>query len=419
VSSTSSIEAPCHEAAGTARPQACPLASESPVRRSYLCFPRWSQPIWTLLTGKPLRQERPLWTPSPALGVLLTVAAIVGATGALLLLLSSSTPGQQAAGLLATLALAPLLAGAWRRIQVVYGHHAIHGTLVPRQPAANALLARLLTIFALAQNEKAYEREHRDHHRRAVFTTLKDADALLLFELGIRAGLSRRALHRALLRTLFSPQLHGRLLLARLQSQLQRPAAWRALAVAWAGVVLVGLPLLFGWLPVLLAVWLPMTLLYQVIAVLQFATEHVWLQSDQPAPNATEVVERSHGRFCGEAVPGHGGPPASAAAWLGWWTRTLLVHLPVRTCVLVGDLPAHDWHHLYSAVGHDAGSWPTAIFERQRAIDSGHSAGMEGRELWGIAQMLGHVFEAMSRVPAATSTASTVAHPCIQPVKES
>lgn len=419
MSSTSSIEAPRRATAGTTRSLASPLASESPVRRSYLYFPRWSQPIWTLLTGKPLSQERPLWIPSPALGVPLTVAAIIGATGALLLLLSSGAPGQQVAGLLATLVLAPLLAGAWRRIQVVYGHHAIHGTLIARQPAANALLAQLLTIFALAQNEKAYEREHRDHHRRAVFTTLKDADALLLFELGIRAGLSRKALHRALLRTLFSPLLHGRLLLARLQSQLERPAAWRALAVAWAGVVFVGLPLLFGWLPVLLAVWLPMTLLYHVSAVLQFATEHVWLQSEQPVPSAAELAARSHGRFCGEAVPGHGGQPASAAAWLGWWMRTLLVHLPVRACVLVGDLPAHDWHHLHSVVGHNAASWPTAIFERQRAIDSGHSAGMEGRELWGIAQMLGHVFEAMSLAPGATSNASTVMRPCIQPIKES
>ncbi len=117
------------------------------------------------------------------------------------------------------------------------------------------------------------------------------------------------------------------------------------------------------------------------------------------AEAATQARHNAQIRFDAQ-IPGTDGSPASARTWLAWWTRTLCVHVPACMAILVGDLPAHDWHHLVAAVGHCTSSWPRAVYERQRAIDSGNSAGMQGKELWGIGDMVRHALLSMSHAPA-------------------
>ena len=133
---------------------------------------------------------------------------------------------------------------------------------------------------------------------------------------------------------------------------------------------------------------------------MQFLTEHLWLLSEMAPTNKDAYAERCVGRFCGEPVPGATGKAASVVAWAGWWLRTLFVHLPTRLGIIVGDLPAHDWHHLCGFVKQHPSEWPSAIYARQRAIDSGEAAGMERRELWGLAAMTRHVLSAMSQAPS-------------------
>ena len=136
------------------------------------------------------------------------------------------------------------------------------------------------------------------------------------------------------------------------------------------------------------------------------APEHVWMTSSAPDNNARAYAQLSHGRFCGERVPGSESAPASTWDWLAWWGRTICVHIPTRVAVLVGDLPAHDWHHLAAVLGHSPRNWPTAIYERQRAIDAGDCAGMDKRELWGLGAMIRHVLLSMSLAPAFTASDS-------------
>lgn len=372
----------------------------SSVRESYLRFPSWTQPFWTRLTGKPLPYEQPLvCLPAPlAMGLDVTMAVLVCALH--LNLLTAENPLLLLAGCAMTPVFALYLTGALRKAQVVYGHHAIHGTLFRQRSKANAYAARGLTIFALSQNEAEYEKDHLDHHRRTIFTTLDDSDAALLYACGVQPGRPLRELNRALFITLVSLRYHLWFIKARLMSNLRRPPVERAIAVAWMVLIFIFAPLHYGVVATCLALWLPLTILYQMSALLQFATEHVWLTGDAPGANAHAYAQRCHGRFSGERVPGTDGAPASVRTWLAWWTRTLCLHVPMRLAVLVGDLPAHDWHHLVAAVGHSTSSWPRAIYERQRAIDSGNSAGMEERELWGVGAMVRHVLLSMSRAPA-------------------
>jgi hypothetical protein len=364
-----------------------------------LRFPAWTQPFWTMLTGKALPHEQPLLQIAPALSMMLGLFAAAALGRLELGLLRSPDSVARIAGALVAPMAALYLTGCLRKAQVVYAHHAIHGALFQSRGRMNAYAAQCLTMLALAQNETEYEREHLDHHRRSIFTTLLDADASLLYTFGIRPGHSIEALRLALLKTLCSPRFHLWFVKARLLSNLRRPLAGRCCAIAWMAALAIGAPLRFGFLPTLIAIWLPYTLLYQMSALLQFATEHVWLSDDPAGARIRTYAERSHGRFCGEPLPDPGGGCASVREWLGWWARTVFFHLPIRLSVLVGDLPAHDWHHLASSIGHRSTAWPRALYERQRAIDVGHSAGMEHRELWGLFAMIEHVLQSMAQAP--------------------
>lgn len=365
------------------------------VRESYRRFPAWSQPLWTLLTAKPLPGEVPMIRLSPIamatmtlmfLFTLITVhLALLNAEGTLHLI-----------GLWLTPVFALLVCGALRKIQVVYVHHAVHQTFIPRNAAANRLTSNLFTTLALIQNPDEYRTEHFEHHSRSIFTTRHDADAALLYKFGLRPGRSIKALKAALLKTLISPAFHLYFLTSRLRSNLiARPLPWRLASATWLLVIAVAAPLTLGIVNTALAIWLPLVFIYQMSALVQFLTEHLWLLTEQAPSELDAYADRCVGRFCGEMLPA----PGNVIAWIGWWARTLFIHIPVRFGILVGDLPAHDWHHLCGFVRQHPAQWPQAIYARQQAIDSGLSMGMEKRELWGLSRMLQHVFDAMSKAP--------------------
>lgn len=373
-----------------------PNAKGCAVRESYRRFPDWSQPFWTLLTAKPLPGEAPWLSMPPLAMAVATLAFLLASTVAHLALLHFGGAWRQA-GLWLTPVFALLAGGALRKIQVVYVHHAVHQTFIPHAAAANQLAGNVFTTLALIQNPGDYRSEHFEHHNRGVFTTLDDADAALLYRFGLRPGRPVKALRAAMVKTLFSPAYHLYFLASRLRSNLvTRPPAWRLASALWLAIVAVAAPIYLGALETALAIWLPLVLVYQMSALLQFLTEHLWLLTERAPRELDAYAERCVGRFCGEMLPAVG----DTAGWLGWWARTLFLHVPVRLGVLVGDLPAHDWHHLCGFLRSHPAQWPFAIFARQRAIDAGQSMGMEQRELWGLPRMLDHVFEAMSKAPS-------------------
>lgn len=377
---------------------------ECVIRASYRRFPSWSQPLWTLLTAKPLPGEQPLLRLRPLAMVAITLVLLCVAIATHLALLhAGSAVGW--AGYWLTPLFTVVVVGALRKIQVVYVHHCAHKTMVRSDPALNRLLGDCFTTLALIQNLCEYREEHFEHHNRTIFTTSRDADAALLYRLGIRPGLPVRALWRALAWTLVSPSYHGHFLAARLRSNLiARSILWRLISITWLIVLVLVAPAIFGVSNVALAIWFPLTLAYQASALLQFLTEHVWLISEYAPEGADAYAQRCIGRFCGEILPSR----SSLLVWAGWWLRTVLVHVPVRFGILVGDLPAHDWHHLCGFVRHHPAEWPRAIFARQQAIDEGVSMGMELREFWGLARMLDHVFLAMSNAPSIAESPSVL-----------
>jgi hypothetical protein len=77
--------------------------------------------------------------------------------------------------------------------------------------------------------------------------------------------------------------------------------------------------------------------------------------------------------------------------WGGWVVRTLFYHLPCRILVLTGDAPQHDFHHMAP----NNRRWTISAYERRDAIMSGK---MEDREVWGLINAIGIVFDSISTV---------------------
>jgi hypothetical protein len=302
---------------------------------------------------------------------------------------------------------AVFMIGLFRKFQLEYGHYASHRNFIVKDREKNEFYLNLSTSIALCQNGTEYRRDHNIHHNKTIFTTNGDSDAAFLMRLGFRPGLSRFRLWSLFIFTMFSPYFHGYFLSTRLNSALitRQSSAWKIASFAWLTIILL-LPLILPTWIVVFTICLPLTIFYQMSALCQFLTEHVWLMTKSAPEDEAAYAERCWGRFLGEPLPDVSGVLALSrlALWSGVTLRYLLLHFPGRYAVLVGDMPAHDWHHLARYMGMSGRNCPAGIYERQRGIELGDKCHMAERELWGITSMIDHVFGILER--AENDTAS-------------
>lgn len=328
------------------------------ARASMRALPTWLQPMLTWLTGLPLPGERPAWTWTPAgrvttavalLVTWVTVAAVAAAAGGAWWLVA-------AAGSL-------LVTGAVRYLYIVVSHFAVHGSLA-LAPRTNRLAGELVAGLTLTQAFDRYALEHAKYHHSSRLGTRMDPDTRFITSLGFERGMSMRQLRRQLWWTLVSPRFHAQFMRARLAASLGHGPLWRRVSTVavWA-VLLTAATLLEAW-PAFLVAWLlPVTVFYNASALFQFMSEHRWLRVRRDGESAqAHQAKLTFGRFLGDAVPTDG----RLTSWAIWWTRLLVLHLPARCVVLVGDLPQHDYHHL-----RPRGEWANAIYTREAAVEAG------------------------------------------------
>lgn len=361
----------------------------SSVRRQYQNrFPTWSQQLITILSGKAApHQPPPAFVPGP---VTIAVAAIlqfpvnVGATVALVSAYPLAVVLMPISWLISVNAL--------RKLQVVVAHHAVHNEIVWKQKRVNRVFQAIASAMGLAHHWDEYVDLHvNGHHNRKIFTTIKDPDAQFLVELGFEIGLTVEELRHRLWLTLVSPQFHWVFVRARARTNfVTAPRPRRLLAAAWIVLLLAGGFVAPTWIYVA-AVAVPLLPLYHVSALLQFLTEHAWLVTDDKAGSKEEYAERTWGRFSIEPLP-EANSDRKLREWLRWSVRTLFIQLPARFGVLVGDMPAHDLHHLHQS-DHD---WTHAIWHRQARIDLGDD-GMSRREFYRLSDAIDHVFHGIGR----------------------
>jgi hypothetical protein len=182
----------------------------------------------------------------------------------------------------------PLLVLSWmltvhgaRKAQLVIIHHAVHAHLTGR-PGYDRVVAEILSTLLLLQPFDSYRRDHVTLHHGRCLATLEDPDVQLLLLLGFRPGMSRQALWRHLYWTLVSPCFHARLGWMRLRANGVAPRYRRLMAGGYALAVVTSLVLTGAWCPWLVAWGVPIWPLYHGAALLQFVSEHTWLQVHQP-----------------------------------------------------------------------------------------------------------------------------------------
>lgn len=360
---------------------------DSAVRDSFKHLPL--QGFWTWLSGKPASGQQPLWTQTSwtflscmlatlVVGVLLGALALWSAPFGLPLLI----PGWL------------LIVSGARGLQASVVHYAVHSTF-SRREWVNTWVGEFVSTWLMLAPFPEYRREHRDEHHGRELATEQDPDVIMLRHLGFEPGTPFKVLWRRLWTTPFSPLFHWRFLSARVGSNFGRKVALRR-RLAAAGLVaaqLVAVAVTGTWMEFLLLWMVPLSLVYHTSALMQFASEHLWLRVNVPGESRALTLQRlTAGRFSGEAAPGPETTGfARVIAWMQWLARMMLIHLPARLFVLPGDLPQHDWHHR-----HARGNWKSAVYERQRDIDAGRP---NYSEVWGLGTALKRVFMLWSELP--------------------
>ncbi len=397
-----------------------PYISVSEMRAEYTQrFPDWMQQFITIVTGKPATGQRaPGWLP-PTWFVIASTLLQFPATVAVTLYLVSVDRQ-----FLLILPLSWLFSvNGLRKSQVTLAHHAIHHELTRRAcrrtRPIDIVVQTAASVISLSHNYWDYYLDHvEDHHSRKKFTTSLDPDAAFLIELGFRPGMSRSALWRRLYTTPWSPAFHWTFVKARIRTNLlysrwasrstkfpvtfdKTVARLRCLgAVLWILLLAITALAVPIWI-YLLVVFVPLVPLYHLSALLQFITEHGWLWSDEPPKSMADYASRTWGRFCIEPLParqmrGVGG----LRDWARWAVRAVFVQVPWRFGVLVGDLPAHDLHHLHASDK----DWRRAIWNRQLRIDAGRdNYGMSAREYGRLADVSNAVFSGLAEAEVTDS----------------
>jgi hypothetical protein len=353
--------------------------------------------FWTWLTGKPNKGELPIFQPSPFLVLFSGVLCITLTPYAVYWLLSLHQP----------LALF-LLPACWmmfvsgaRLLQVTIVHHAVHKNFVGVE-WVDRLVGQVITSFLLIQEYDGYQKDHVSVHHSKQLATLNDPDLKFLIILGFRPGMKKEALWRHLFKTLFSPHFHLLFMQARLRSNFSAAPLPRRI-ISWLVIVIYITVIIYGllasptfFMAIVLGWLFPLTIPYQISSLLQFSSEHRWLRKDNPETPAKLILARlTVGRFMGESAPRY---RDDFQKWAWWWIRVLLIHIPARIFVLVGDLPQHDWHHR-----HPLEPWTLAAFSRQQDIDNGCPKWPESyNDVWGLDKAIDHVFDLWSKLPELT-----------------
>lgn len=250
-------------------------------------------------------------------------------------------------------------------LQAVVYHHCAHGTVLATR-RANRALGRFISLLLLIKDFDVYQREHIAHHNPKKLLESGDefADYLSRF-IGIVPGTPRHESWRRVLKSFFSPAFHARLLAARLSACLAEGSALaRATRIGgWLGVVAASC-WLGGLLPVLVAWFVPATILFQIATTLRVLAEHRFPDGEVMAVRDRGFIARTTaGVFPGAPVPRHAARGlAETVTWAVWWLEMLTVHLFARVFVLVGDAPAHDYHHRRPG----SRDWPNHIDARSR-----------------------------------------------------
>ncbi len=366
------------------------LSSVNSVRDDMAkALPSWVQPFLTWLTAKPVTGEAAKQTSAVYHVSTATLATVAG--------VALSVAAVLAGGF--WLALLPvgwiLTASGMGKLQAVVYHHCSHDTVFKNRHL-HGYVGDLLSGLLLLKHFPTYRREHLRHHNaRHQFSQDDEFQQFIERTARLVPGADRAALRRRVLYSLISPRFHFRFLKGRLESCFPEDVPQRNTVVllSWTAVI-VGMAAAGAMIPFILAWVVPVTVLLNVGTALRIFVEHrIPDQLNLRRRDRWFVTEATAGVFCGCPVPA----PAqrSMATWSAWWAEMLTLHLLTRVFVLVGDAPAHDYHHRFPA----SAGWANHIHERQRDVANGCPSYPQNYiEHWGLLSAIDDLVTGLSKI---------------------
>jgi len=318
-------------------------------------LPGFMQPFLTWMTGMPLPDEEPLifWTPNKLIILTLLKISIGIAIG----VVGLSKPLWLAIPII--LVSWMMVTGGMRMFYVVIEHSCTHNNC-GSTPLINRIIGETISILLWTTTYDGFQKGHQVHHNST--RKAEDPDAQFLVTTGFVPDLSAQDFWRLFFAKLVSPLFHFRYLVERMKSNLYSGKVRGLLSLIFTLLLLTFVSMSDIWWEWIILWLVPSTVLFQMSSLVNYISEHRWPESESDYQLTRSQL--SYGRFCGERVPSE--QPWSFSClkqWVVWWLRLILVHVPYRTAVLVGDLPQHDLHH--RRAGSD---WSNAAYVRRDDI---------------------------------------------------
>jgi hypothetical protein len=289
------------------------------------------------------------------------------------------------------------MVSAARYLQTNILHQASHGRLTGNQKW-DKRIGDLVGALILIAPFQLYKAAHMPHHTPGTFATLNDPDFRFFRKLGFEPGLPMTAMWKRFWLALFGLRAHVVYLRTRFKANLLRSGRQHRFFTIGLQLLIAGFSFYLGGIQGYLLAWVaPLTVLFQISAVLQYVTEHRWLLVRRPEQSQIVYLNQlTAARFTG-AMPPKLSPRSlpGLLAWVLWWGSMLTYHLFSRVFIVQGPLGVHDFHHREPLNK----NWPNSVYERQRQIDSGNPRFADYEGVWGFWRSLVLSLEAMSNFP--------------------
>jgi len=320
-------------------------------------LPFFFQPFLTWLTGMPASNQKPLFWWSPNSVIFFTFLKIV--SGVAIGWYAMQLPYY---GFIPLLLISWIMVtGRMRMFYVVIEHSCTHNNC-GKGHTKNKFIGDAISTLLWTATFSDFKQAHKIHHHAT--REEADPDAQFLIDCGFYAGMSSEDFWKQFIKTSFSPVYHGKYILTRIKSNFSGSGLRTMMTVCYlvaTVMLLISTNLLEAWF----LLWVfPATILFQISSLINYISEHRWPNTSVDKKNRDTRL--SYGRFCGDPIPDiEEYSVRFLYLWLVWWLRVLLIHLPNRTAVLVGDLSQHDLHHK-----RPSSDWTNASYIRRDDINN-------------------------------------------------
>ena len=311
-----------------------------PRQELYLRLPRFTQPLITWLSGIPYLGEQQKIKITSLLVILNGCWFI--SLGLAIFYLSGDLKwfGAIPCYIIGFL----FLVGGTRRLDVLIIHQSLHNKVFKRK-SANKFIGEALSILLFRTPYAENKREHLGHHSGPCDEN--DGDVQFLKDAGIAFCASKNSLYVQLLKAMLSPKFHFKFIKNRVMSNLAFSNPLIRLFLSWAYISLLFIPTYFWGSEYIIKVtlyWLvPIFIGFQISTFVYTATEHRWwIFNNQKQERTKDRDKLNFARVCCNIAPEKTG----YTQWMKWWIVTLLIHVPTRLFIIVGDTLQHDLHHV-------------------------------------------------------------------------